>query len=57
MNMNELIRKINLLYKKSKEEGLTMQEKEEQQILRRQYLDIIKGNVRAQLDGINKNKN
>lgn len=52
MNMDELIKKINFLYKKSKEEGLTDQEKEEQQILRRQYIDIIKGNVKTQLDGV-----
>lgn len=45
------------LYKKSKEEGLTELEKEEQQILRRRYIDSYKANLRAQLEGVElKNK-
>ena len=48
---------INELYKKSKEEGLNDQEKEEQQVLRRRYIDSYKDNLRAQLQGIEpKNK-
>ncbi|MEE0726502.1 MAG: DUF896 domain-containing protein, partial [Clostridium saudiense] len=44
-------------YKKSKEEGLTELEKEEQQILRRRYIDSYKANLRAQLEGVElKNK-
>lgn len=54
MGINELIERINLLYKKSKEEGLTEEEKSEQKILREQYIEIIKGNVRAQLETVKK---
>ena len=37
-----LIDRINALARKSKEEGLTEQEKEEQQRLRREYIDAYK---------------
>ena len=53
MNMNERIARINELYHKSKNEGLTPQEKEEQAKLRREYIDSIKNNLRSQLDNIN----
>ena len=46
------IARINELYHKSKGEGLTDAEKEEQAKLRRAYIDAIKGNVRAQLNNI-----
>ena len=46
------IARINELYHKSKAEGLTDAEKEEQAKLRRAYIDAIKGNVRAQLNNI-----
>lgn len=46
------IARINELYHKSKAEGLTDAEKEEQTKLRRAYIDAIKGNVRAQLNNI-----
>ena len=46
------IARINELYHKSKAEGLTDAEKEEQAQLRRAYIDAIKGNVRAQLNNI-----
>ena len=46
------IARINELYHKSKAEGLTDAEKEEQAKLRRAYIDAIKGNVSAQLDNI-----
>lgn len=52
--MEKLIGRINFLYKKSKETGLTEEEKKEQAELRKQYIDIIKGNVKAQLDTIKK---
>ena len=56
MNQKKIDR-INELYKKSKEEGLNDQEKEEQQVLRRRYIDSYKDNLRAQLQGIEpKNK-
>lgn len=56
--IEDVITRINELYKKSKEEGLNDQEKEEQQVLRRRYIDSYKDNLRAQLQGIEpKNKN
>ncbi|MPQ43279.1 DUF896 domain-containing protein [Clostridium tarantellae] len=57
MNIDELIARINELHKKSKEEGLTEEEKEEQQKLRREYIDGFKNSLRQQLNGIEpKNK-
>lgn len=50
--MTELVKRINELSKKSRETGLTPEEKEEQAALRRRYLDEIKGQVKAQLDNI-----
>lgn len=44
------IARINELYHKSKAEGLTEEEKAEQQMLRREYVDSIKRNIRSQLD-------
>ncbi len=52
MNIDELVAKINYLYKKSKEEGLTEEEKEEQNILRKEYVERVKQNFRAQLNQI-----
>ncbi|MDD7718053.1 MAG: DUF896 domain-containing protein [Eubacteriaceae bacterium] len=47
------IKRINELARKSKtEEGLTDAEKEEQQLLRRAYIDSFKANLRAQLENI-----
>ena len=52
-----LTKRINELYKKSKEEGLTEAEKEDQAKLRRIYIDRVKANFRAQLEGVElKNK-
>ena len=48
----KLIERINALEKKSKEEGLTEEEKIEQQKLRREYINIIKKNLRAELNNI-----
>lgn len=48
----KLIERINVLAKKSKEEGLTEEEKIEQQKLRREYINIIKKNLRAELNNI-----
>ena len=45
----KLIERINALAKKSKEEGLTEEEKSEQQKLRREYINVIKKNLRAEL--------
>ncbi len=44
------IARINYLAKKSREVGLTEEEKVEQQKLRREYIDSVVGNMRASLD-------
>ena len=46
------IARINELYHKSKAEGLTDAELMEQQILRREYVDAFRQNLRSQLDQI-----
>lgn len=48
----KVIARINELYRKSKAEGLTEAEKKEQQILRREYVEAFKQNLRGQLDQI-----
>ena len=52
MNMDERIKRINELNHKSQSEGLTDEEKLEQSILRQEYVDSIKRNMKAQLDSI-----
>ncbi|GFI42403.1 MAG: DUF896 domain-containing protein [Dorea sp.] len=49
---SQKIERINELYHKSKAEGLTDEERKEQQILRREYVDSFKRNLRGQLDQI-----
>lgn len=46
------IARINFLARKSRETGLTPEEKEEQQILRRRYVDSVIGPLKMQLDNI-----
>lgn len=46
------IARINELYHKSKAEGLTDAEKEEQAALRKAYIAAIRVNIRAQLNNI-----
>lgn len=46
------IARINELAKKSKSEGLSPSEKEEQAQLRQEYLASVRKNFRAQLDNI-----
>lgn len=48
----EKIQRINELYNKSKAEGLTEEEKTEQQALRKQFIEDFKRNLRGQLDNI-----
>ena len=48
----EKIARINELYRKSKAEGLTEEELKEQQVLRRQFIDDFKRNLRGNLDNI-----
>ena len=52
MITEEQISRINELARKSKQEGLTEEEKQEQAILRRAYIDSFKANLKAQLDQI-----
>jgi len=44
------IERINELARKSKAEGLIAEEKEEQAMLRREYINSVVGNLRSQLD-------
>ena len=46
------IKRINELYRKSKTEGLTGEERKEQKLLREEYLESIRGNLRSQLNKI-----
>lgn len=48
----EQIDRINALYRKSKAEGLTEEEKKEQTLLRKQYVADVKKNLAAQLNNI-----
>ncbi len=46
------VKRINELYHKSQNEGLTEEEKDEQQRLRKAYVESMRANVRANLDSI-----
>ncbi len=46
------VARINELYHKSKAEDLTPEELKEQQILRKEYIDSFKRNLRGQLNNI-----
>lgn len=46
------ISRINELYRKSKAEGLTEAEKKEQKLLRAEYLEAVRRNLRGQLNNI-----
>lgn len=48
----EEIDRINELYRKSKAEGLSEEEKKEQDILRKRFIADVKGNLVAQLNHI-----
>ena len=50
MTMDETIKRINELYHKSKKEGLSEEEKQEQTKLRQAYIDSVKKNLQGQLD-------
>ena len=49
---NKKIARINELYHKSKAEGLTEKELKEQQLLRREYVEAFKRNLRGELNNI-----
>mgnify|MGYP004527508765 CR=1 FL=1 len=48
----EKIDRINELYCKSKAEGLTAEEKKEQDLLRKEFVANVKGNLVSQLNNI-----
>lgn len=48
----EKIARINELYRKSKNEGLSPEEAKEQQKLRSEYIASVKNNLKIQLDNI-----
>ena len=50
MNINEVIERINVLAKKAKAEGLTPEETQERDKLRRIYIDNVKANLTGQLE-------
>ena len=52
MVLEEKIARINELYKKSKADGLTEEEKKEQDLLRKEYIANVRMNLKAQLDSI-----
>lgn len=56
MKMDDIIKRINEIYKKSKEEGLNEEEKIEQEKLRRRYIDSVKSNFKAQLETVEPKK-
>ena len=52
MEFDQLIKRINELSRKSKTEGLTPAEKEEQTKLRNEYRALVVGNLSSQLGGL-----
>ena len=52
MTIDDKIKRINELYHKSQAEGLTDAEKEEQKQLRSEYVAMVRGNLRSQLNNI-----
>ena len=50
--MEEVIRRINELAALAKQRGLTPEEQEERQQLRRKYIDSFKASLTAQLDNV-----
>lgn len=49
---DEKIQRINALYRKSQAEGLTAEEKKEQELLRKEFIANVRGNLRSQLNNI-----
>lgn len=52
MVSKEEIDRINFLARKAKSETLTPEEKEEQLLLRRKYIDSVRSSLKCQLDNI-----
>lgn len=51
-SMEELTKRVNELYHKSQDVGLTEDEKKEQEELRKAYVANVRKNLRGQLDNI-----
>jgi uncharacterized protein YnzC (UPF0291/DUF896 family) len=49
---DEKIQRINTLYRKSQAEGLTAEEKKEQELLRKEFVASVKANLKSQLNNI-----
>ncbi|MDY3251034.1 MAG: DUF896 domain-containing protein [Candidatus Choladocola sp.] len=49
---SQKLNRINELARKSKAEGLTEAEKKEQQLLRSEYIEAVRRNLKSQLDNI-----
>lgn len=52
MNLEQQIKRINELYHKSQEVGLTDDEKLEQAKLRAEYIANVRANLKSQLDNV-----
>lgn len=52
MDFEQKIKRINELYHKSQEEGLTDEEKQEQTKLRAEYVANVRANLKSQLDNV-----
>jgi uncharacterized protein YnzC (UPF0291/DUF896 family) len=52
MSMDETIERINELARKAKTVGLTDEEIDERNELRKKYIEAFKGNLKVQLDSI-----
>lgn len=57
MAIEEKIKRINELYRKSQAEGLTAAEKKEQAELRSEYIAKVRANLRGQLNHIDIQEN
>ena len=53
MITDEKLARINELARKAKAEGLTSAETKERDVLRREYIEVVRANLRGQLNNIN----
>ena len=53
MITDEKLARINELARKAKAEGLTSAETKERDVLRREYIEAVRSNLRGQLNNIN----
>ena len=53
MITDEKLARINELARKAKAEGLTSAETKERDVLRREYIEAVRANLRGQLNNIN----